>query len=93
MSAALIYRFNYIAPNSEVHLFSHGWSVRQAVNFSIVVYAQRGEGVNYPMAHATIREGETYMHVDGTVARKVYIRNHAPFNGCTVDVVAQWQNF
>ncbi len=91
MPAQRVYRFDYIAPNSQAELFNHGWDVTDAVNYSIVVYAGSGPGVPFPVGHATVTEGETRMHVNGTVGRHVYIRNNAPFNSCTVDVLAQWQ--
>jgi hypothetical protein len=87
MAARRIYRFDYIAPNASNSLFIHGYSDTQAVNYSAVVYAGFGDGVPFPLGHINITEGETYRHVDGTVARKVYIQNLAPFNSCTVDIL------
>lgn len=93
MAAGLMYRFNYIAPNSSATLFLHGWGLREAVNFSIVAYAGSGNGVLYPVGHATLVEGETKMHVNGTQGRFLHVRNNAPFNSVTVDILAQWESF
>ena len=93
MAANLAYRFDYIAPNGSTSVFLHGYSNNEAVNYSAVVYAGFGEGVPFPKGHATVTQGETFRHVDGTVARKVYVQNNAPFNSCTVDILQQVESF
>jgi hypothetical protein len=40
-----------------------------------------------------VTQGETFRHVDGTVARKVYIQNLAPFNPCAVDLLQIVESF
>jgi hypothetical protein len=69
MAANRIYRFDYIAPNGGNNVFLHGYSNNQAVNYSAVVYA--GAGVPNPAGRMNMTQGETFRHVDGTVARKV----------------------
>ncbi len=93
MPANLVFRFDYVAPNGSTSLFIHGYSNREAVNYSAVVYAGSGPGVLFPRGHIKLTQGETFRHVDGTVARKVYIQNVAPFNSCTVDVLETVENF
>jgi len=93
MPAALVFRFDYIAPNSGTSLFIHGYSNRMAANYSAVVYPGSAPGVPFPLGHITLTEGETYRHVDGTVARKLYIQNLAPFNPCTVDILHIVESF
>jgi len=87
MAASLVYRFDYIAPNGASSVFLHGYSNREAVNYSAIVYAGSGAGVPYPWGACRITEGETFRHVDGTIGRKVYVQNLAPFNSCTIDIL------
>lgn len=86
MPATLVYRFNYIAPNSEASVFFHGLS-EGFTTFSLRVFAGFGDGVPHPAGRASMRQDEFYRHVDGTMARKVYVRNLAPFNSCTADLL------
>ncbi|GAA3379594.1 hypothetical protein GCM10020367_63780 [Streptomyces sannanensis] len=58
------------------------------MTFSIVVFPGAGEGVPNPVGHATLTQGESFQHVDGTKAYKIYIRNNAPFNSCNFRVLA-----
>jgi hypothetical protein len=93
MPANLEYRFTYIAPNTGANVFIHGYAENAAVVYSARVYAGSGPGVPNPVGHATISQGETFRHVDGTVARKVYVQNQAPFNSCTLDVLKIIETF
>jgi hypothetical protein len=77
-----------IAANSSWSLFDHGFAANQAVTYSIIVFPGEGQGVLNPAAHATLTQGETFQHVDGTVARKIYVQNNAPFNSVDVHVIA-----
>jgi len=86
MAARLVYRFNYIAPNAEANVFFHGLS-EGFTSFSLRVFAGFGDGVLYPAGRASMRQDEFYRHVDGTMARKIYVRNLAPFNSCTADLL------
>jgi hypothetical protein len=78
-----------IAKNSSTSWFIHGFNANESVVFSIVVYPGTGDGVLYPKGHATLTQGESFQHVDGTKAYKIYIRNNAPFNSCIVRILAQ----
>jgi hypothetical protein len=82
-----------IAANGSVAWFNHGWNAQQSVVYSIVVFPGTGEGVPFPLAHATLTQGESFQHVDGTKAYKFYIQNNAPFNSCNVHVLAQVESF
>lgn len=93
MAAKLVYRFDFIAPNGSNNVFIHGYSNNQAVNYSAVVYAGSGPGVPFPAGHMNMTQGETFRHVDGTVARKVYVQNLAPFNSCTIDILEMSEVF
>lgn len=93
MAARRIYTFDYIAPNASTGLFYHGYGDNTAVSYSAVVFAGSGAGVLYPEGHATLTQGETFRHVDGTTARKVYVQNNAPFNSCTVDILELSESF
>ncbi len=76
-----------VAANSSFEWFNHGWNSNQSVVYSIIVFP--GTGVPNPVGHATLTQGESFQHVDGTKAYKFYIRNNAPFNSCDVHVLAQ----
>ena len=78
-----------IAANGSTSWFIHGFTDREAVNFSIVVFPGTGPGVPNPVGHAVLTQGESFQHVDGTKAYKVYIQNKAPFNSCTIHLLAQ----
>jgi hypothetical protein len=80
-----------IAANESIGWFIHGFNSSQSVVFSIVVFP--GTGVPFPKGHATLTQGESFEHVDGTKAYKIYIRNNAPFNSCNVHVLAQVESF
>lgn len=78
-----------IAANSNVAWFIHGWGATDAVTYSIVVFPGTGAGVQFPEAHATLTQGESFQwNVDGTFAHTVQIRNNAPFNSCDVHLIA-----
>jgi hypothetical protein len=78
-----------IAANGSTSWFIHGFTDREAVSFSIVVFPGSGPGVPNPAGHAVLTQGESFQHVDGTKAYKVYIQNKAPFNSCTIHLLAQ----
>jgi hypothetical protein len=77
-----------IAANGSTNWFIHGFGSNEAVVFSIVVFPGTGPGVLYPVGHATLTQGESFQHVDGTQAYKIYMQNNAPFNTCDVHVLA-----
>lgn len=76
-----------IAANGSTSWFIHGFNAKQSVAFSIVVFP--GTGVPFPAGHATLTQGESFQHVDGTQAYKIYMQNNAPFNSCNVHILAQ----
>ncbi|PEU23766.1 hypothetical protein [Bacillus wiedmannii] len=78
-----------IAANQSTSWFIHGFNANESVVFSIVVFPGSGSGVPNPLGHATLTQGESFQHVDGTKAYKIYIRNNAPFNSCNVHILAQ----
>lgn len=78
-----------VGANESTGWFNHGWNSNQSVVYSIIVFPGEGEGVPNPVAHATLTQGESFQHVDGTTAYKFYIQNNAPFNSCNVHVLAQ----
>jgi hypothetical protein len=82
-----------IAANGSTSWFIHGFSARECVVFSIVVFPGTGNGVPFPSGHATLTQGESFQHVDGTKAYKIYMRNNAPFNSCDVHILAQVEAF
>lgn len=80
-----------IAANKSNNWFIHGFNSNESVIFSIVVFPGPGPDVSTvnEKAHATLTQGESFQHVDGTKAYKIYIRNNAPFNSCNVHILAQ----
>ncbi|MFB7334942.1 hypothetical protein ACFC00_25320 [Streptomyces adustus] len=42
--------------------------------------------------HFTLSQGETFRHVDGTVARKIYVTNQAP-NAAIIHVNMIYEDF
>jgi hypothetical protein len=78
-----------VAANQSVNWFIHGFTTAEAVAFSIVVFPGSGPGVPFSSGHATLTQGESFRHVDGTQAYKIYIQNNAPFNSCNVRILAQ----
>jgi hypothetical protein len=93
MAAVRAFRWDFIAANSSANLFLHGMRNNEAVSFCIVVFAGSGAGVPNPAALATLTEGQTLRHVDGTVARRFHVQNNAPFNSCTVDLLMIRETF
>jgi hypothetical protein len=89
MAAWVEYRWELIQPNESVSVFIHGYGERQAVNFSAVVY---GGYVPFDIGHINVIQGETFRHVDGTVARKVAVQNLAS-NYSKVDLLVMSETF
>ena len=85
MAAWREYRWDYIGPGAGVSVFIHGYSANEAVAYSAVVYPLQGDAY-FPLGHINMSDGEVFQHVDGTVARKIYVQNLAPFNPCAVDL-------
>ncbi|MBH0779426.1 hypothetical protein [Nocardia bovistercoris] len=78
-----------VAANGSTSWFIHGFTNNEAVSFSIAVFPGTGAGVPNPVGHAVLTQGESFQHVDGTKAYKIYIQNKAPFNTCNVHILAQ----
>ncbi|MFF4052970.1 hypothetical protein ACOAKG_42955 [Streptomyces sp. JL3001] len=76
-----------IGPNGSYSWFVHGYTAKESVNYSIVVFGVGGFPT--PLGKATLTQGETYEHVDGTKAHKVYVQNNAPFHSVNVHLLAQ----
>jgi hypothetical protein len=71
-----------IAKHDSTDWFIHGYSSKEAVTYSIVVFPGFGEGVPFPLADATLFQGRYVQAEDGTFGQVVTIRNNAPFNSC-----------
>jgi hypothetical protein len=94
MAASRIYRFEFIAPGETGRVFIHGYSEKDAVNYSAVVSGiDVPQVLSGPLGHINITQGETFRHVDGTVARMVYVENLAPSNPCLVDILEVRESF
>jgi hypothetical protein len=88
MPAQRVYRWDYIAPAGSADVFIHGYSNKEAVTYSAVVWGGYARDVPYPLGHIIMTQADTYRHVDGSVARKVYVKNAASFNPCSVDLLS-----
>jgi hypothetical protein len=90
MTAKFIYQF-YLGPYESDSVFIHGYANNQAVVYSAIVTPHPQPGGIYPPPPAlgmmNMTQGETYRHVDDTVARKVYVQNLATANWCTIDII------
>ena len=73
MAAFVEFSFSNIRPGSTVSVYIHGYSDREAVNYSAVVFPQLLEGV--AGGPVVITQGSTSRHIDGSVARVVSIQN------------------
>ena len=94
MAVSVVYTFNSIAPNTTASLFIHGYSNKQAVNYSVVIYNGFSRTNEYPEAHVTLTQGETFRWlVDNTIARKIYITNHQQFTQVGVQVLQMVESY
>lgn len=99
MKAGVVFHWDYIKWGQRVGVFIHGYTERQAVNYSAVVYpeywALYPELARWisPKPHISLEHSDTYRHVDRTIARKVYITNNDPFYACSVDVLQNVAEF
>ena len=88
-----MYRYAYIAPDTTVSVFAHGFKVNQAVVYSAVVYPGTFVGgphdvpIDPPVGHINFSGTEVTQHVDGTVGRRFVIQNLAGWWSCAVDVL------
>jgi hypothetical protein len=81
-----------IAANAGTDWFIHGWGEGDVVTYGIVVIPGSGDGVPNPLGAATLTQGQFFQHVDGTYAQLVHIQNNAPFNSCSVRLIAQYDS-
>ena len=77
-----------IAPGSRSSWFIHGFNANQAVTLSIVVFGGPGP-VFKSVGHATLTQGESMEHVDGTKAYKIHIQNNSANTTTDVHILAQ----
>jgi hypothetical protein len=89
MAALVEYRWDLIHANETVSVFIYGYADNDAVNYSAVVY---GGYAPFDIGHIKITQGETFRHVDGSVARTVYVENLAS-NFSKVDLLAINESF
>jgi len=76
MGAARVYTWHGIAPNATVGIFVHGYDTKDVVAYSIVPYYDANEPPGAaPKKAAQMTEGETSIHVDGTIARTIFVEN------------------
>jgi len=85
MAAELEYTWDYIAPYTSVSVYIHGYTWQEAVAYSAVVYPLQGEAYT-PWGAISMTQTDSYLHVDGTIARVINVQNLAPFNPCTVNI-------
>ena len=89
MAAWVVYRWDLIQANETVSVFIHPYADNETANYSAVVY---GGYAPFDIGHINITQGETFRHVDGTVARKVYVENLAS-NFSKVDLLETYERF
>lgn len=87
MAARIAYRFDYIQGSGGNSVFIHGYSGNQAVNYSAVV---RGL---FSSSYVNITQGQTTIHVDGTVARIVSVQNLTPTASGPVEILEMSESF
>jgi len=88
MAASLLYTYWNIKPNTTVSLFIHGYSEKEAVNHTLVVYLASADVNELPEAHATLTQGETFRWlVDNSQGRKVYITNNMQFHAVNAQIL------
>ena len=94
MSAQIEYTFDSIAPGVTTSVFIHGYSPVEAVTYCILPrdLTWFPDLPRSPNAVASYSIGDTSIHVDNTIARKVFVTNNSvPGAGSGViglDVVA-----
>jgi hypothetical protein len=81
-----------IAANQSTEWLVHGFTDRQAVTFTIVVFPGVGAGVPFPLGRAAITQVES-LEFFGTKAYVIHIQNHARFNSSDVHLLAIVESF
>jgi hypothetical protein len=83
------YFFQSIGPGVTAGVFIHGHATNEAVAYSVVPFENsRDPFGSPPVLDVALTVGDTQRHVDGTVARTVFVRNNAGFNDCSVQVLS-----
>ena len=90
MAAGRVYRFDYIDPSATVGVYHHGYGIQDAVAYSAVVYV---ENSNWPDVSIDMTQTRVNRHVDGTVARTVWVTNSSWNSPCTVDILIIVESF
>jgi hypothetical protein len=88
MSAFKVYNFSYIAPGATVGVYVHGYPANMAMVYSMTPYILDSGTAYTPIAAATLTQGYTQNHVDGTWARTAYVQSNASFNDISADLNA-----
>lgn len=85
MAAQVVYSWDYIAPNTTVSDYIHGFSYHEALVFSATAGPAGGNPADL-FVGVSVTQNEVYRHIDTTVARKVYVQNLDLINPCTVEL-------
>jgi hypothetical protein len=72
MSSDVAYLYLNVSPGATMNMFRHGYGDRQAVSYCTVVDDPTNPNIGGPIS---ITQGDTYRHVDGTVARTWSVHN------------------
>src|SRR5436190_277212 len=73
MAGQALYQWDYIAPFATVKAYVHGYGDRTAQTFSIVPFQY--ESASGLTQRVTLTQGSVKRHVDGTVARELWVKN------------------
>lgn len=88
MTAIKEYKWDYIAPGATVGVYIHGYLDNEAVAYSAVVYGLRGEDYFLRFGSINLTQERVDRHIDGTIARTVWVQNLQNFNPCSVDLLS-----
>jgi hypothetical protein len=94
MSSRVVYTFylpaGWFGFNTTGSVFIHGYANNKAVNYCAIIYPTPFDPLVGDIeggGPVIITQGETFRHIDGTVARKVRVQNLDMVNNCRVDIV------
>jgi hypothetical protein len=72
------YFFHSISPGVTASVFIHGYTTDEAVAYSVIPFENaRDPFGGTPFLSVALSVGNTERHVDGTVARTVFVHNNA----------------
>jgi hypothetical protein len=92
MPASVVYHWDYIRPDDWANVYIHGFSDNWAVVYSAVVYPITSDGPP-PWGQIQVYGEEVVSrHVDGTIARRVYIHN-VSINPVAVDLSILYDSY